>query len=656
MQSKEALKTRQELCRLIRHLATLESVSTHLHLLAPYMDPSAEDISDDDTNDCKRDGGETRYVKNKVNRCDSRCWKDEAQKHEANDNNLTPIMVACDCGVPYILSYLLSSTSSATAISLVAERKLSLSKRLLIGSISEKSSFKCGGNTALHYACNSGNLDCVNILLSSFCFCVESLKKKLNHNKEFCNKCSTAVLNAKNVHGDTPLMMAVAQNHLLIVNRLVFLSTRMLTNSTSEPMQIIDFNARNKSDDTALSLAYGHGYVETTRVLLSSYEDGRCCRSMNTVVTSQDVTKCSRSLTVARFTLNKLSDSINPGSSNSGENATSSVNKEINQIKIIVCDTEKCLILLQEALVKADEIARYKGEELIRHLQQSEESKQNCQMDSVTHKKKKKKKKKSKKITPQQQKQEDIGTSEEVAVSNIGNDCNIASRSERQVQDSSNFDCTNDPTHDGKISISSNVSLCDRDHRKNHKEISNADSCITHEKITSKLLNNGSVMITTKDDNIFCEKQKSMNQKISLQKSFGENLSTILINESSCASNVDLALDDKSICTEKVITADEENYVGLQQHEEDMLSSELHVDLNRLWQQLCPEAESLCIDVSKLLLTPHGMAMDLSPSQLEVVTQLLRKQLAAASEAKRIHSCLLHQKGNGFTMEGRKSN
>mmetsp|Transcript_17804 Transcript_17804/g.25157 ORF Transcript_17804/g.25157 Transcript_17804/m.25157 type:complete len:608 (+) Transcript_17804:92-1915(+) len=47
--------------------------------------------------------------------------------------------------------------------------------------------------------------------------------------------------------------------------------------------------------------------------------------------------------------------------------------------------------------------------------------------------------------------------------------------------------------------------------------------------------------------------------------------------------------------------------------------------------------DSLCLDASMLLLTPQGMAMKLSPSQLDAVESILRNQLEAVRGAKAIH-------------------
>ncbi len=53
--------------------------------------------------------------------------------------------------------------------------------------------------------------------------------------------------------------------------------------------------------------------------------------------------------------------------------------------------------------------------------------------------------------------------------------------------------------------------------------------------------------------------------------------------------------------------------------------------------ELCPEAGSLCLDPSMLLLTSQNMAILLSPCQLEAVERLLEKQLESARGAQQIH-------------------
>jgi len=60
-----------------------------------------------------------------------------------------------------------------------------------------------------------------------------------------------------------------------------------------------------------------------------------------------------------------------------------------------------------------------------------------------------------------------------------------------------------------------------------------------------------------------------------------------------------------------------------------------------LCQQSKELMDALCLDASMLLLSPHSLAMNLSPCQLEAVETVLKNQLDAVSQAKNIHSRLM---------------
>lgn len=52
--------------------------------------------------------------------------------------------------------------------------------------------------------------------------------------------------------------------------------------------------------------------------------------------------------------------------------------------------------------------------------------------------------------------------------------------------------------------------------------------------------------------------------------------------------------------------------------------------------------ESLCLDPAMLLLSPHGMAIEMSPCQLDAIESILNHQLRATNEAQQIQKRLLH--------------
>ena len=72
----------------------------------------------------------------------------------------------------------------------------------------------------------------------------------------------------------------------------------------------------------------------------------------------------------------------------------------------------------------------------------------------------------------------------------------------------------------------------------------------------------------------------------------------------------------------------------------DMLRQRLHEGsiISSKDSEIDAVMDALCLDVSMLLYTPHGMALNLSPSQLDTVEQILSKQIAAVQEARTIQN------------------
>jgi hypothetical protein len=71
--------------------------------------------------------------------------------------------------------------------------------------------------------------------------------------------------------------------------------------------------------------------------------------------------------------------------------------------------------------------------------------------------------------------------------------------------------------------------------------------------------------------------------------------------------------------------------------------------------RICSEVDfamrALCLDMSMLLYTPHRMAIDLSPSQLDAVEDILERQLKGIHEARgiqgRLHASSANQPQEG---------
>ena len=76
--------------------------------------------------------------------------------------------------------------------------------------------------------------------------------------------------------------------------------------------------------------------------------------------------------------------------------------------------------------------------------------------------------------------------------------------------------------------------------------------------------------------------------------------------------------------------------------------SDHNEEVRRLFENICPDAEALCLDPKAVFLSSHGMAMNLSPCQLEVIVNLLMEQLENAQKAKKIQATFRNSLSNVF--------
>ena len=106
-----------------------------------------------------------------------------------------------------------------------------------------------------------------------------------------------------------------------------------------------------------------------------------------------------------------------------------------------------------------------------------------------------------------------------------------------------------------------------------------------------------------------------------------------------------VTMEDGTIVSEKQRVVDSPSWLnlerakGLDQKPIELLLKEICDDT--LSQQSEELMDALCLDPSMLLLSPHALAMNLSPSQLEAVDTVLKNQLNAVAQAKIIHDRLM---------------
>uniref|UniRef100_A0A7S4JBL1 Uncharacterized protein n=1 Tax=Odontella aurita TaxID=265563 RepID=A0A7S4JBL1_9STRA len=150
-------------------------------------------------------------------------------------------------------------------------------------------------------------------------------------------------------------------------------------------------------------------------------------------------------------------------------------------------------------------------------------------------------------------------------------------------------------------------------------------------------LDNGTTsQIGSDDDSAYSVKDQTLHEIIHTDRSQCNDVSPLSISSSRCDIHNAIKGDTLAFASkipEEENPTDEVTVAGNGDGEKDEGGTTLEAEM-----------ESLCLDTSMLLLTPHGMAMKLSPSQLDVVENVLEQQLAAVQQARRIQSRLLSQK------------
>jgi len=153
-----------------------------------------------------------------------------------NDRSFTtPLMVACDRAQETCIKWI--SKNIKENPSLVS----------LLGSPLDHAE---SGNTAMHYAANSG---CI-VALRLLCDMLDG---------DDTNRPRT-LASQRNDNHDTPIMLAAMRGHAEFLRQIVLL---LAEKEDAEDVTKL-FELVNDGDQSALSLAYGHGHVEAMNVLL----------------------------------------------------------------------------------------------------------------------------------------------------------------------------------------------------------------------------------------------------------------------------------------------------------------------------------------------------------------------------------------------------
>jgi len=416
---------------------------------------------------------------------------------------ITPLLYACDKGnvncLEYLKSKYMENAYAAECIGDASYRSPELE------------------NTPLHHAAIVGCVQAISILC------------EMGSNSSSATTSSLTLGAARNSHGDTPLMMATASGHLDFCQYWHGLSiggNHHHPSSLKEQARQI-WELQNDSGDSCLSLACGQGWIDVVNFLLSP----DCGVSIN----SDLIIECQKLYERTEFALK--------------QQKRSKISQE-NRDRLE--KVRQCLDIIQ---TKAIEDAEAVVSELM--------------MDSETSTKKDT-------ILP------------------IDESKSIQSKKKRKPRKNQGNTSTNGrPTNDiSRISTDDNEELS-----------STRTSPLGTSQLT--ILQDGTRAVRV--DGIF----------------LSDNGSSYPIGStpsSTMARNEQQSVDEMF-----------RNRCRQQQHDSGR---------NRISSEVDSAMKALCLDMSMLLYTPHGMAIDLSPSQLDVIEDILERQLQSVHEARRIQERL----------------
>ena len=172
----------------------------------------------------------------------------ESFQQEADESSLTratfsdgvtPLMVACDKAQEGCIKWILKNTKDNPSL------------LPLLGSPLDHAE---SGNTATHYAANSGCIPAMQLLC-----------EMLDDNETNSSR-ARKLISQRNDNYDTPVMLAVVKGHVAFLRQIRRLVENEGATSSCEVKQL--FELVNDDEDTALSLACGHGHVDVVNFLL----------------------------------------------------------------------------------------------------------------------------------------------------------------------------------------------------------------------------------------------------------------------------------------------------------------------------------------------------------------------------------------------------
>lgn len=469
-------------------------------------------------------------------------------KDKDDDNNVTPLMLACDKCCLDALVYIKDRFERATSNN---DDNIQLKKLIdAFGHPTEESS--CG-NTAAHHALASGFGEAIDILEVIWGYIEETESFQSSPLDRYLS-----LLSLTNQNGDTPLMMACVSGNVNTIRQIMEYSNKLAIDSNSEKIvktwQQRIFNNVNNDNCTALNLASGHAKLDVVMFLIepqSSATDSTKDIQPLVNVTYKDIECCQKTI-----------ENVTAGLNFMKQNQVDKVKEFEDQLQQV----NACLSLLQ------------------------------CQLERLSI-----------------ETANELAMDEQTAARNTNNnDHKPKGKGGKKKRNRKKKNQTH-KTETGESKVKTTEAATDKDTTKTTWVTKKNESIIEQTSISA-----AEVPFTTLQDGTIISRTTQKADYVSAK----DELSVL---DDDVKSSSEAAANPKSL----------ENILLLLQQSTSQASN---------GDDITSIMESLCLDPTMLLLSPHGMAIDCSPCQLEAMQSILSHQLKAVKEAQQIQSRLLEDK------------
>jgi len=512
-----------------------------------------------------------------------------SKENEAETSTVAPLIIACEQGQLNVIRYMRQMIQTISS-DRKSSFKLSLPEFVSVfGHPLEKSDpDACGGNGASHIIASTKSRNCSEIydalvcLLDTVMLCIDNdsiLNDSIKALHEFIPEPSLheLLLCQQNENKDTAIMIGAATGNIQFLFHSLSQYTKKKSSTHLQSIRKILY-MKNKKGDTALKLAFGHGYYDITKLFLYGEQE---TESEGTIRNLCDEYQKKENLSLHEVTSDLLREceEISKGAtillgvlkSRSTEKDTQAILKDEEVLKKKMFDMKKCLTLIR---ITAEKNARIMETELLL-LTEKEETKLNEGKSKQGKKSKKGKKKKKKR-----------GKSPPYHLNESKDELNLSVENGSKSMNSDDL----------RISTRGEIS-------------SDTAEVLTQPRFTT--LEDGTIVGNLVSKNLI--------ESESMDDIYGNELYKEVVRSRPQSPPKDL----KTLLRDRF---------------RETINEKSSYDDNENLEQLM---KSLCLDVSMLLLPPHGMAMALSPSQLDTVEQILKDQLLAVKKAKSIQDRIL---------------